>query len=240
MKIGIILINTLFLSIQLNSQDYLLPKFGETIERYYWDSREDSIQIKYWPNGNTKVKYETINDKYKWRYDYNENGSIKFKWKIFQTFATDTTTVFDYDTFDETISIQRGLRDIPDGDFTSYYYAHQSNIPEIKETGYYRDGFKTGEWIKKEFNFGESKVKANFKEGKLNGLCTVYYSELTGFNDRVKYEGNYISVNLKFVEWNSHKRQFERVVRKVTRRTGNWIYYNELGDVIEIIEYNQK
>ncbi len=223
------------------SQDYSLPEFGERIEMYYWSSKEDSLQIKYWSSEVPKVQYERINDQYKWRYDYNKDGTVRFKLKVRQSYMIDTITTLDIATNEEHITVERGIRDIPEGDFTAYHYFHQSTEPVIKETGFYDNGNKTGEWVKIDYSYGTGKkMRANFEEGKLNGLFTLYYEKIAGLTERVKIQGKYGLIPIKAAIWNTETRQFDAQIQSRIRRVGKWVYYNELGEEVEVVLYDQK
>jgi hypothetical protein len=240
MKLRITVLFLLFYTYWSYSQDYSLPEFGERIEMHYWSSKEDSLQIKYWSSGVPKVQYERINDQYKWRYDYNKDGTVRFKLKVRQSYMIDTITTLDIATYEEHITVERGIRDIPEGDFTAYHYFHQSTEPVIKETGFYHNGYKTGEWVKIEYSGGEKKMKANFEEGKLNGLFTLYYEKIAGLTERVKIQGNYGLVPIKTATWKTKTRQFDPYIQSKIRRVGKWVYYNVIGEEVEVVFYDQQ
>ena len=83
-------------------------------------------------------------------------------------------------------------------------------------------------------------MRANFEEGKLNGLFTLYYEKIAGLTERVKIQGKYGLIPIKAAIWNTETRQFDAQIQSRIRRVGKWVYYNELGEEVEVVLYDQK
>ncbi|MEG1498507.1 MAG: hypothetical protein RRX93_01690 [Bacteroidales bacterium] len=101
--------------------------------------------------------------------------------------------------------------------------------------GKYIEGLEEGTW---EYVQGEERLKGNYKQGERNGLWKHYW----------KQQGNQLSFQGFFVDGLPHGRHIyywdngrirEENIYSMGRRTGTWTKYDENGDVIVHIRYNQ-
>ena len=221
------------------SQDYTLPKFTDRIEHFYWADTIDSNQIVYFENGNIKVKYTRDENNNKVRNQYYENGNLKYLVKVKQFYRTDTTTIFDYDTYDETLEFHNGYGDMAYGDYEEYYYYHNSNNPIIKTQGKYEKGYKTGEWIYHDHSGLTQTTIYNFSGGTLSGLCIKYYPSPKFEKAKIKIKGNYGKVYMPRPYWFDINSS-EIIKENIIRRVGEWEYYDIHGNLIEVVNYIQK
>ena len=172
---NIILSILLIVSNTIHAQDYELPETRVHIERMHWKNNINNQQIKYWGNGNIKVEYELIDEKFKTRIDYYENGTVNRKCRIYQEYRTDTLSTFHYDTYEETMEISSGISDIAEGEFKKYYYLENSRIPYVQISGNYSNDLKVEEWVFIERSSKTIRRTVNFKENKLNGMFREFY-----------------------------------------------------------------
>lgn len=229
----IILITTFicyFSNCPLQAQDYSLPKFEDNIKEYYWMDEDSSSQIELWENGKVKTNYESIDDRLKWRFDYNENGTLKFKFKVYQEYEVDTSVVIDLETYEETIILSRGYTDVPHGIFEGYHYNRRSKKALLKTSGQYSDGLRKGEWYYRNFKGSTFTTKVNYRKGRLSGESIEYYSSNTFEGEKVKYKGNYDVIRL-----NKKSGMYGH-----TRRVGAWKYYDRSGELLETVTYKQE
>ncbi len=221
------------------SQDYTLPEFTDRIEHFYWVDTIDSNQIKYFDNGNIKVKYTRDENNNKVRNQYYENGNLKYVVKVKQVYRRDTTMMFDYDTYDETLEFHTGYGDMAYGTYEEYYYYHNSNHPIIKTQGQYENGYKTGKWTYHNHSGHIQTTIYTFIDGDLSGPFISYYPSYKFSEAKIKIKGNYKKVNMNSLFYYDIDNP-EIIKEDIIRRVGDWELYDNLGNLIEVVNYSQK
>ena len=212
----------------INAQDYALPVFGDKIIDYYWSADDSTSQVELWENGKVKTNYESIDDKLKLRYDYNEDGTLKQKFEVYQKFKTDTSSVIDLETYQESIVISKGITDIPHGSYEEYYYKKRSKKSKPKTRGRYEDGKKVGEWYYRDFSSSPYTTLATYIMGRLDGQFVIYYPSREFDGEKVKYKGNYKLIGrTKKNNGSSH-------------RVGEWAHYKRSGELVQTVTYKRE
>ncbi len=249
MKFKILLLFFSALSSDLYSQLNELPEL-EIYRPTYCDIKNcEPYETEYWENGDIKVEYKQIKDSLYLRNEYFKYGYKKIETEVILYYSVDSIFKFDPNTYVEEMKLdsQRLYPNI--GQYKEYYrptsrYDKENKgnisetIPILKSKGQFRYGYKVGEW---EYILKRSgtKVICNYNDiGQFVGAYSEFYYSWFHKKYSKKIEGYFDLLERESVKYNFHSGK--KYVRKVieNRRVGEWKYYSEDGEIIEIANYN--
>lgn len=231
----------------LIAQDYQLPDFKnyDIDADLYWPDTLIDHQVEYYDNGSIKTQYIQANGKHRKRMNFWSDGRIKSELFIYQVFTTDTSylmgSIDPYldanDPFKTPeIIIDSGYIDIPDGKYIEYHDPSYADYDVILTTGQFKEGNEIGTWQTKKYSgLTSCSIEANFNMGVLNGKYIEYYPYPQNGQDLIKFQGQYSKVKQEYVGPSGAKE-----IVLTSRRTGEWYYFDQKGNLLETVKYPDK
>ncbi len=228
LSISFLLLFSIFLSMDLHSQ--VIVNNATTFIEVNRDSCVYAVS-----NG----KFNGPAEKYKYCTNYK---SGTHSWKLYATgnYANGFKNgLWNFtDTSGYKLITTNYVNDTVRGNCTLYYPS--SN--KIKSSGTIENCLRNGEW-KFYDESGNLSGEYHYENGEKKGSFTTYYP-----NGKIKSKGQYAHVTRKFkipVEDPKHPGDFSRIhttmtLTNVPAKTGEWLFYNETGDLINSKKYKNE
>lgn len=188
--------------------------------------REQGLWVFYYSTGEKKAEGEYKDGKKikEWKY-YHRNGKMEQTGRYQNDLPVGFWRwYFDDGTVRREEEYFRGLMEGPSVEYNEF--------GEVVAEGEYLDGFKEGPW---NYKVGDHTELGSYVEGERQGLWKYYWAD----TEDLQFQGGYIDGEPdgkhKYYWPNGKVRMEGKYI--VGAKNGDWIYYNELGEIQLYITY---